>query len=316
MADQAGLIERGVIGGSRSRAGVMHGRIAPERMFPAADPRFVTTYHTLALRTGPATVRVIECGDPDAARVVFCVHGWACSVYSYRRLMPLLARAGMRAVALDLPGHGLSDKPSCPALYTLDAQSEAVLAAMDAAGVSRAVLVGHSMGGPICARTAVLAPERVAALALLAPAGFGTEWDLRFLRGLTPRVVAPVLPYLLRRWMIAAVLAFAYGRLYRPSSRDVDEYWAPSQFPGFVGAMWDLLHRFEWDAGVDAGFGTITMPTIILDGRLDNLVLRRWVERYAAVLPNAMFETIENCGHVVPEEAPELVAAAIGTLIN
>jgi pimeloyl-ACP methyl ester carboxylesterase len=286
-------------------------------MFPAGDARFRVTYLTLALQTGPVTVRSIECGDPASARIVFCVHGWCCSAYSFRRLMPLLAaEPGVRVVAIDLPGHGLSDKPDDTRLYTLDGQVECVLAAMDALGMARATLVGHSMGGPICARAAVVAPARVVALALLAPAGFGTEWELRILRGLTPRVAAPLLPLALRRWLFALVIHSVYGRMYRPTPRDVDEYWAPTQFPGFARAMWDLLHCFDWDAGTDRGFGSIEVPTAIVDGSLDNLVIRRWVRRYAEVLPDAALTIVDGCGHVVPEEVPELVANAIRAMIR
>jgi len=230
--------------------------------------------------------------------------------------MPLLAELGVRVIAIDLPGHGLSEKPDDPRLYTLDVQVECVTAAMDALGIDRSVLVGHSMGGPICARAAVLAPERVEGLALLAPVGFGTEWELRFLRAITPRMVAPALSYIASRWMVSLVLQSVYGSLYRPTARDVDEYWAPSQFHGFAEAMWDLLHCFEWSAGTDRGFGGISVPTVIMDGALDNLVVRRWVRRYAEVVPNATFSTIDGCGHVVPEEAPALVAGAIGVLIR
>jgi pimeloyl-ACP methyl ester carboxylesterase len=285
-------------------------------MFPAGDARFRTSCIHLVLRGSDVAVRVIECGDATSLDVAFCVHGWGCSVYSYRRLMPMLAEAGMRAVAIDLPGHGLSDKPGDAALYTLDAQTECVLAAMRELEISRAILVGHSMGGPICARAAVLAPERVAGLALLAPAGFGTEWELRILRAMTPRFVAPALPRVLHRWMFALVLHAVYGSRYRPTGRDVDEYWAPTQFPGYVRAMWDLLHHFEWNAGLDCGFGTITAPTAILDGRRDNLLVRKWVRRYVRVLPHSALSIIEHCGHVVPEEAPEVVAGAIRELIR
>jgi len=116
--------------------------------------------------------------------------------------------------------------------------------------------------------------------------------------------------------MIAAVFSVVYGSLYRPTARDIDEYWAPSQFPGFVRAMWDLLHRFEWSAGTDFGFGTISAPTAIMDGRSDNLVIRRWVRRYVEVLPHASLTVIDGCGHVVPEEAPDLVTQAIKGLIG
>lgn len=285
-------------------------------MFPAGDSQFSTSYLSLQLSTGKVVVRVIECGEPNAAHVVLCVHGWACSVYSYRRLMPLVAELGARVVAIDLPGHGLSEKPNDPRLYTLDGLVECVIAALDALGVERCTFVGHSMGGPICARAAVVAPARVEALALLAPAGFGTERGLRILRAITPRAVAPALPYLVGRWMVSSVLHSVYGSLYRPTARDVDEYWAPSQFHGFVRSIWDLLHGFEWNAGLDRGFGTISVPTVIMDGVRDSLIVRKWVSRYAEVIPNARLEVIEGCGHVVPEEAPAIVAGAIGVLIR
>ena len=285
-------------------------------MFPAGDARFTTTYLSLSLSAGPLVVRAIECGDRFADRVVFCVHGWACSTYSYRRLMPLLAEMGMRVVAIDLPGHGLSEKPRDARYYALDAQVEIIFAAMQALQIERCMLVGHSMGGPICARVAVLAPERVDGLALLAPAGFGTERDIRILSGLTPSAVEPLLPYIMRRWMVTAVFNMVYGTLYRPTARDIDEYWAPSQFEGFVPAMWHLLHRFEWGAGIDCGFAEISAPTVIIDGASDNLVIRRWVRRYVEVIHGATIKVVEHCGHVVPEEAPNLVANAIRDLIR
>ena len=285
-------------------------------MFPAGDSRFRHSFLSLTVSNTALSIRAVECGDPSAERVVLCVHGWACSVYSFRRLMPLLADLGMRAVAIDLPGHGLSSKPKNHEPYLLDALAECVIKSTDALGITRCVLAGHSMGAPICARVAVLKAERVSGLALLAPAGFGTELDLRVLRSLTPHFLSPLLPYVVRRWMIQLVFAAAYGSLYRPTARDIDEYWAPTQFPGFVGAMSNLLHYFEWSAGADCGFGDISVPTAILDGGRDNLVVRRWVRRYAEVLPNATLTVIENCGHVVPEEAPEAVIGAIRAMIR
>ncbi|MEO7103158.1 MAG: alpha/beta hydrolase [Gemmatimonadaceae bacterium] len=299
-----------------NQTGLIPGRIPPEEMFPAGDARFRRSFLPITVSALALNIRAIECGNPAEASVVLCVHGWACSVYSFRRLMPLIAELGMRAVAIDLPGHGLSSKPTVREPYTLDSLAECVIKSMDELGVSRCVLVGHSMGGPICARVAVLAPERVSALVLLAPAGSGTELDVRVLRSLTPQFLMPLLPHLIRRWMIQLVFAAAYGSLYRPTSRDIDEYWAPSQFPTFVAAMSNLLHYFEWSAGSDRGFGEISVPVAIMDGGRDNLVVRRWVQRYAEVLPNAVLTVIEDCGHVVPEEAPEAVIGAIRAMIR
>lgn len=279
-------------------------------MFPAGDPRFITRFVTLP--TG-VRVRAIECTPtpPPDAPVVLCVHGWACSAYSFDTLLPLVAREGARAIAIDLPGHGLSDKPADAAQYTIDALVQAVLDTMDALGVARAILVGHSMGGPIAAALTVTAPERVRALALIAPAGFGGELSVRIGRWLTPRIVAPVLPYLVPRWSIELVFAFTFGRLYRPTPRDIDEYWAPTQYPAFVHAQWDLLHRFDWRAGADGSFASITVPAVVIDGTEDHFVVRRWVRRYARTLRHAHYVAVKGSGHVVMQEAPVQVLDAL-----
>lgn len=277
-------------------------------MFPAGDNRFRVRFVTLP---SGLRLRVIECGDERASRVVVCVHGWACSVYSYRLLMPLLAAKGMRVVAMDLQGHGLSDKPADAGPYTLGALTRSVLETMDSLAIQRATLVGHSMGGPICARIAAGERDRVAGLVLLAPAGFGTEWPIRLGAALTPRFVGPLLPHLTRRWLFALVLKMAYGTLRRTTDQIVDEYWAPSQFPAYTRGMWDILHRFDWRAGSDHYYDDIQVPTAVLTGTLDRFVVRRWAMSYARVLRHATIVTIAGCGHVIAEEDPEAVEKAV-----
>jgi len=298
--------------------GPLAGRLAPAEMFPAGDPRFTTRFVTL---DGGVRVRVIECAEtaataPADAPVVLCVHGWACSVYSFDTFLPAIAREGARAIAIDLPGHGLSDMPPDPAQYTIDALAHAVVETMNRLGIPRAILVGHSMGGPIIAQLAVTHPERVRALALIAPAGFGGELSVRIGRWLTPRIVAPILPYLVPRWSIELVFAFTFGRLYHPTARDIDEYWAPTQFPAFVHAQWDLLHRFEWRAGADGSFAAITAPAVVIDGTEDHFVVRRWVRHYAETLRHAHYVAVEGAGHVVMQEAPDQVASIIRPLLS
>jgi pimeloyl-ACP methyl ester carboxylesterase len=74
------------------------------------------------------------------------IHGWTCSVESWRDQVPDFAKRN-RVIVIDLPGHGQSDKPEVA--YTMELFARAVDAVMQDAGVKRAVLVGHSMGTPI-----------------------------------------------------------------------------------------------------------------------------------------------------------------------
>jgi pimeloyl-ACP methyl ester carboxylesterase len=74
------------------------------------------------------------------------VHGWTCNLDNWRDQIPEFAKRN-RVIALDLPGHGLSDKPEIS--YTMDLFADAIDAVMRDAKVERAVVVGHSMGTPV-----------------------------------------------------------------------------------------------------------------------------------------------------------------------
>src|SRR5215211_4729672 len=74
------------------------------------------------------------------------VHGWSSNLEAWGHQIPDLARRS-RVIALDLPGHGKSDKPQLT--YTMDHFAAAIDAVMRDAKVERAVLLGHSMGTPV-----------------------------------------------------------------------------------------------------------------------------------------------------------------------
>lgn len=255
-------------------------------------------------------VRVLACGAADGPPLLF-VHGWSCSLYVFRKNFAAAARAGFRVYAPDLKGHGLSDKPLAPGEYTAAAMSAHVREIMDALGVSSAVLVGHSMGGAIAARVALDEPARVAQLVLLAPVGFGEASLVALARAITPRFIAPLLPYAVPRWVVTLGLRLAYGRLGRHTSRDVDEYWAPAQFRAFPLAMRQLLHAFDWGAVDEADLARLEAPALVMFGTRDRFVSPLQAERLASAMRDGKCELIEGAGHVIPEEAPERVNAAV-----
>lgn len=93
------------------------------------------------------------------------VHGWTCDASFWRLQTPAFA-GRTRVVAVDLPGHGRSDKPEGVA-YTMELFARAVEAVMRDAGVRRAVLVGHSMGVPVVRQFYRKYPEKTLALVLV-----------------------------------------------------------------------------------------------------------------------------------------------------
>src|SRR5581483_1855839 len=133
------------------------------------------------LQTADVAGRKISfAGAGEDGDVILFVHGYGGDRNSWLFLQePLAAR--FRAYALDLPGHGASTKDVGEG--TLDVLADAVAGVLDALGADRAHLVGHSLGGAVALAVAARNPARIASLTLIAPAGFGPEINVGYLRG-------------------------------------------------------------------------------------------------------------------------------------
>ncbi|WP_090073125.1 alpha/beta fold hydrolase [Cohaesibacter marisflavi] len=120
----------------------------------------------------------VDMGEGEGAPVVF-LHGFGGDVSSWLNFQVGLA-GSWRSLAFDLPGHGGSlDYPkTCNAVVA----AKAVLDDLEAMGIGKVHLAGHSMGGAAAAVIALRRPELVASLSLLAPGGFGPEINQALLR--------------------------------------------------------------------------------------------------------------------------------------
>lgn len=294
------------------------GRLTASAVFPAGWPGHVA--RRVALAGGTEHVRVVRCtpAAPVPSRApVLCLHGWGASAYAYHRILAPLARTGADAHAADLRGHGWSDKPLDVACYTPNAFAEWTVRLLDALAVDRAVLVGHSLGGAVALHTARRAPDRVAALVLLAPVGLGMVARIGQLRRVTPDGVARWLPRLAAARVVSAIaLHSAYGRLGRPTHRDVDEYWAPSADPNFARAARLVVHADAWASFTPDVLADVSHPVEVVVGDRDNLLPIAPVARLVGAFPRAALDVVPEAGHVLAEEVPDRVLAAIGRAIG
>jgi len=248
----------------------------------------------LRLATGIDT-SVTEQGDEGTSPPVLLLHGWAGSRRSFAALLPLLPRQ-VRAVALDLRGHGDAGKP--PTGYDLPSLARDVVAALDALDLPHAVLVGASSGGYVAQQVAVDAPQRLAGLVLAgAPrdlrgrppfadelAGLtdpvDREWARRFIGGFTDLDRLPA-------WYVDLMVEDAL-RLPAP-------IWAAS-LDGFTGSR------------PPTEVGAVTAPSLVVSGGRDALLAREQTAALVAALPGAEWVEYADTGHLVLEEQPELLA--------
>lgn len=284
----------------------MPDRLPPERWFPAGVASLEVDWATLGDGT---RLRLVRSTGGEGPLLVF-VHGWGCSAFTWRHVLPRAVAAGHRCVAIDLPGHGLSDKPDDVSRYTLPAMVAAVRELLQRQDWRDIVLIGHSMGGAISRDVTCAEPSRVQAVAMLAPAGFGRIRRLSTGRLFSPDWTVPLLGgNVVPRWAVRRSMERTYGARAGFSEAEVDEYWAPTQFDGFVRASRHLLHHFAWDAPPIAALAPMAeTPALALLGSLDRVVVSRDVERYvlqhAAQLPLARVAWLDGVGHAVQEDAP------------
>jgi pimeloyl-ACP methyl ester carboxylesterase len=109
-----------------------------------------------------AKIHYVSYGQGSDALVL--IHGWTQSVDAWRDTIPDLAKRN-RVIAIDLPGHGQSDKPAVK--YSMEYFARAVEAVMRDAKVNRAVLVGHSMGTPVARQFYRKYPDKTLAIVIV-----------------------------------------------------------------------------------------------------------------------------------------------------
>jgi len=275
-------------------------------MFPAGLPnystRFVRVAHGLSIRVieAHAESRVTEAQAerPFAPCTALFIHGWGCSCFVWRRNLPVLAAKGVRALAMDLPGHGLSDKPVGSEHYTADAMADVVLQTLDALELDRFALVAHSLGAVIARRVAERAPDRVSALILLAPVSIGRVPIVRLAQAISPHWIEPLIPHVAFRWTIATGLWLSRAGKTTLSEREIDEYWAPTQFPEMTLAAVRMLHALDWEPRSSA----IPTRTLVILAEADRLV---------HATPDATYRVIPGAGHNVQEQAPDMVNSLV-----
>ncbi|MFD3445140.1 alpha/beta fold hydrolase [Microbacteriaceae bacterium 4G12] len=252
----------------------------------------------LAYRAGGPPPGNASAGTP----LLLLLHAWGESSRSFSRLMPLLP-AGVPALAPDLPGHGVSDKPR--AGYALPEVSGDVVAFLDALDVPSAVLVGSSSGGYVAQQVAVDHPDRVDGLVLVgAP---------RSLHGRPP--FADDVDALRDQVDPARVRA---SLDWFPRYTDVPEEYIEDRVrdgTAIPAAVWRVTLAGLADARPPTEAGTIRTPALIVRGSRDELIPRQEHSALAAAIPGARLVEYDDTGHLVLWERPERVAADIARFL-
>ena len=226
-------------------------------------------------------------GDGPAAPVVL-VAGLGVSSRYWGRLGRRLGRE-RRVLAPDLPGFGRTAAvpgSPWPAGPNVREQADRLLAWMDARAIGRAALVGHSVGCQVVVDVATRFPDRVERIVLAAPPfepGRRSLWVCLPRLAVAAAFEVPSLPMLLT----FEYASIGFARAIVQAGRSMD-------YP-----MERLLPR-------------LAVPTLVVHGRFDPLVSRRWSRTVAATVPGATLVEVDAAGHGMHYSAAAVTAAVVG----
>ena len=243
-----------------------------------------------------------------ASTAVLLLHGQPGSARDWASVQARLD--GTTTIAIDRPGWDGSSRPT-----DLSGNALAARDVLDRCGIERATIVGHSLGAAVAVLLAVLHPERVAALVLVAPSA-NTDSLYRL-----DRVMAqPVLGYaagagaLITTGLLLAtppVRRRLAGRLWlddrylRSAGRSL---LAPSTWRAFATDQRALVSELP---SLEARLGEIRAPTTILAGGEDRVVPISAARRLASQIPRAEFVVVHGASHLLPQQHADRVAAVI-----
>lgn len=233
---------------------------------------------------------------------VLLLHGFVQASWAWRHNIEALS-AHFTVHALCLPGFGWSDKPKA-ASFRLAEQARRVLLWMTHMNISRADLVGNSLGGALALQLAALEPDRVRRMVLVNPAGAGSypmAWLARMqLPAWAPALALPGIPFGLK-------LGLRYGA-YRKLPVDDDymsHFLAPLGTHGAAHAALSVAQSYNADlSALERRIGGILQPTLIVRGGADRVMPDRIVTRIAEQLPHSRLVRFSESGHCPMEEEP------------
>jgi pimeloyl-ACP methyl ester carboxylesterase len=242
------------------------------------------------------------------ARALVLVHGFTGSRDDFREHMGPLAVLG-RTVALDNRGHGGTTNSGRAEDYTTEGMAEDLGAVLDALGLERVDLLGHSLGGMIALRFVLARPERVASLILMDSSALA---------------MTKLMPARLRDSLAARVLAEGVGALgprmraaaasgaRPPSAKRAEERMGTDLFWSRIQAKLDAMDAVAWDAlsrvlaehvSLLDRLNEIRIPTLVLVGTED-APLRDAADELARGIPGARLRIVPDAAHSPQLENP------------
>ncbi len=262
------------------------------------------------VKIGKNMIHYVDSGKTDNFPLLM-IHGLGENLLTWQKILNRLPQENYRFLLVDLPGHGQSTAERM-GKYSHRHLAQQLIELLDILSIKKVIIIGHSLGGTLAIRMALLHPEKVQALFLISPAVFSVCGvplsSLIFANPLLRTGIISIANKTLRSEIkLTKTLQDAvfdkniidqdlFNRIADPILRN----------PKSGLALYYYL-RDSSRNHVFPNLNTLTLPIFIMSGREDSWVKISEIRRLNASLNNVTFLEIYQCGHMPQEEKPDEV---------
>jgi pimeloyl-ACP methyl ester carboxylesterase len=242
------------------------------------------------------------------------IHGYGAGMWVWEKQIEALSQF-YRVYALDLIGHGFSDRPKIP--YSPETYIHFLRDFMEGVGIEKATLIGNSMGGGIAWAMAVLFPERVDRLILIngVPPDVLNSVKNESFRTLVAIKNIPLLPYLViagrNRNSIRWILLECVSDIKLITPEILNRQYQLSKIKGTTWVLYSTFKHAEEALTLMDKFPLISHPTLLIWGERDIIFPLHVGEALQQAIAGSTFKRIEESGHIPMWETPDEVNPAI-----
>jgi len=293
---------------------VLSAPLLRERSIPLVRPARLDWNPSLSPQTIQVNGHTIFYTVKGEGRPLVLIHGYGAGIWVWEKQIEVLSH-GYRVYALDLIGHGFSDRPRIP--YTPETYIHCLKNFMDGVGIEKATLVGNSMGGGVAWATAILFPERVDRLILI---DCVSPDVLREVKNESFRMLAaikniPALPYLViavrNKNSIRKVLLECVWDINLIVPEVVNRQYQLSRIKGTTRALYSTFKHAKEALKLKDQFSRIRKPTLFIWGEKDLIFPPQLGEKLHRAIVGSRFRVIKDSGHIPMWETPDEVNRAI-----